>query len=222
MQAYIKYKAYYNKKATASKLKEAYFVYVLHTKTEHQGSKSPRTENWWLGPYFLENMSANNTYLVGKAGTHKTQVLYRMRMRQFTPRQTPADIPVTPQEYKPDPHLSLKHDDLFARARECDYEQPIFDAKNNNATPPNSTEFRLQSDISTEEMRNTPGTAHECSPEIIPQTEELSDVTDTCPDMEPDVEARSEEPESSPTDPRSSKYNLRHNPKPKCNDDYRY
>ena len=40
--------------------------------------------------------------------------------------------------------------------------------------------------------------------------------------MEPDVESSSEQPENSPTNPRSSKYNLRHNPKPNCNDDYRY
>ena len=71
-------------------------------------------------------------------------------------------------------------------------------------------------------MRNTPGTAHECFPEIFPQTDEFSDVTDTYPHMELDVEASSEQPESSPTNPRSSKYNLRHNLKPNCNDDYRY
>ena len=35
-----------------------------------------------------------------------------MRMRQFTPREPPADIRVKPQEYKPDPEVSLNHDDL--------------------------------------------------------------------------------------------------------------
>ena len=68
-------------------------------------------------------------------------------------------------------------------------------------------------------MRNTPGTTHECSPEIFSQTEQLSDVTDTYPDVEPDVEASWEQPESSPTNPRSSKYNLRHYPKLNCNED---
>ena len=118
--------------------------------------------------------------------------------------------------------MSLKNDDLYARAWECDYERPIFVAENNNATPPNSTETPVQSDLSTEEMRNTPGTSHESSPEIFPQTKELGDVTDTYPDMEPDVEASSEQPESSPTNPRSSKYNFYHGPKTNCNDDYRY
>ena len=71
-------------------------------------------------------------------------------------------------------------------------------------------------------MRDTPGTAHECSPKTFRQTEELSDVTNTYPDMEPDVEASLERPESSPTNTRSSKNNLRQNPKPNCNNDYRY
>ena len=44
MQAYIKYKAYYYKKANASKLKEADFVYVLQPKADHQGSTFSFTE----------------------------------------------------------------------------------------------------------------------------------------------------------------------------------
>ena len=71
-------------------------------------------------------------------------------------------------------------------------------------------------------MRNPQGTAHECSSEISPQLEELSNVIDTYPDMESDAETSMEQPNSSPTNHRSFKYNLRHNPIPTCNDDYRY
>ena len=142
-----------------------------------------------------------------------------MRMRPFTHRQPPADIRVKPQEYKVDPEVSLNHDDFYARAWEYDYEQPIFEAENNNTAPPNSQEIPAQSEFSTEEVRNTPGTTHHCSPESFPQTNEVSDVTDTYPHMEPDMETSSEQPENSPTNPRSSKYNLRHNPKPNCNED---
>ena len=39
MQAYIKYEAYYDKKANDSKLKEADYVYILQSKVNHQGSK---------------------------------------------------------------------------------------------------------------------------------------------------------------------------------------
>ena len=139
-----------------------------------------------------------------------------------TPRQPPPDIPVNPKEYKSDPEVSLNHDDLYARAWEYNYEQPVFDAENDKAASSNLQEIPLQSDFSTEEMRNTPEIAHDCSPEVFPYTDEVSDVADTCPHTEPDVESSSEQQEKSPTNPRSSKYNLRHNPKLNCNDDYRY
>ena len=219
LQAYIKYKAYYDKKANASKLKEADYVYVLQPKADHQGSKLPFTEFRWVGPFIIEKVLPNKNSLVRIIGTNKMQVLHRMRMRQFTPRQPSADIPVKPQEYKSDPEVRLNHDDSYARAWEYDYEQPFFDAENNNAVPPNPQENPVQSDFLTEEMRDTPENTHECSPEIFPRTDGISDVTDTYPHMEPDVESSSEQPGISATNPRSSKYNLRHNPKPNCNDD---
>ena len=222
VQAYIKYKAYHDKKAIASKLKEADYVYILQPKADHQGSKIPFTEFRWIGPYVIEKVLPNNNYLIRKIGTNKTQVLHRMRMRQFTPRQPPADVTVEPQIYKSDPEVSLHHDDFYARAWEYDFEQPIFDAENDKAAPSNLQEIPVQSDYSTEEIRNTPGNAHMCSPETFPCTDEDSDVTDTYPHMELDVESSSEQLENRLTKPRSSKYNLRHNPKPNCNDDYRY
>ena len=156
MQADIKYEAYYDKKANASKLKEADYVYILQPKADHQGSKIRFTEFRWIGPYIVEKVLPNNSYLVRKIGTNKTQVLHRMRMLQFTPGQPPADITVKPQEYKSDPEVSLNQDALYARAWEYDFEQPIFDAENDNEAPPNLQEFPLQSDYSAEEMSNTP------------------------------------------------------------------
>ena len=66
MQAYIKYKAYYDKKANASKLKEADYVYILQPKADHQGSKIAFTESRWIGPYVIEKVLPNNKYLVRK------------------------------------------------------------------------------------------------------------------------------------------------------------
>ena len=37
------------------------------------------------------------------------------------------------------------------------------------------------------EMRDTQGTTHQRYPEIFPETDEISDVTDTYPHIEPDV-----------------------------------
>ena len=58
MQGYIKYKAYYYKKANASKFQEAGYVYILHPKADHQGSKIPFTEFRWTGPYIIEKSTA--------------------------------------------------------------------------------------------------------------------------------------------------------------------
>ena len=160
MQAYIKHKAYSDKKSQRFNFKEADYVYILLLKEDHQGSKIPFTEFRWIGPYIIEKVLLNNIYLVRKIGTNKTQVLHRMRMRQFTPRHTPADIPVKPQEFESDPEVSPNHDDIYASAWEYDYEQPIFDAENNNAAPPNPQEIPVQSDFSTEERRSTPGQTH--------------------------------------------------------------
>ena len=96
MQAYIKYNDYYDKKANASKLKEADYVYILQPKADRQSNKIPFTEFRWNGPCIIEKVLTNNNYLVSKSGTNKTQVLQRMKMRQFTPRQPPADITVKP------------------------------------------------------------------------------------------------------------------------------
>ena len=44
MQAYIKYKTYYDKKANSSKLRHADYVFILQPKADHQGSKIPSTD----------------------------------------------------------------------------------------------------------------------------------------------------------------------------------
>ena len=54
MQAYIKYKAYYDRKANTSKLKKADYVFILQPKADHQGSKIPFTDFRWIGPYIIE------------------------------------------------------------------------------------------------------------------------------------------------------------------------
>ena len=85
MQAYIKYKAYYDKKTNAAKLKQADYVYILQPKADHQGSKISFTDFRWIGPYIIEKVLPNNNYLVRKIGTNKTQILHRMRLPNSRP-----------------------------------------------------------------------------------------------------------------------------------------
>ena len=146
MQAYIKYKAYYDKKADASKVKQSDYVYNLQPKADHQGSKIPSTHFCWIGPYIIEKVLPNNNYLVRKIFTNKTQNLHRMRLRQFTPRQPIPDTPITPREWQPDPEFVIKHDDLYARAWECENDNPIFDSDHDNMVIPYSPEITIRSE----------------------------------------------------------------------------
>ena len=171
MQAYIKHKAYYDKKAKASKLRHTDYVFILQPKADHQGSKNPFTDFRWIGPYFIENVSPNNNYLVRKIGTNKTQILHRMRLRQFKPRQSIPDIPITPREWQPDPEVVITHDDLCARAWECEYHEPIFDSDYNNLATPSPPKITIRSEQAADEMRNTPGIILGNSPENIPQSD---------------------------------------------------
>ena len=94
-----------------------------------------------------------------------------MRLRQFTPRQSISDIPITPREWQPNPEVAIKHDDFYARAWECEYDEPIFDSDYNKLATPSSPETTIRSEQVADEMRSTPGTIPGNSPEIIPQPE---------------------------------------------------
>ena len=222
MQAYIKYKACYDKKANASKLKHADYVFILQPKADHQGSKIPFTEFRWIGPYIIEKLSPNNNYLVRKNGTIRTKILHRMRLRHITPRQPVPDIPITPREWQLDPEVVITHDDLYARAWECEYDEPIFDSDYNNLAKPSPPETTIRSEHAADEMRNTRGIIPGNSPEIIPQPDGSHDGRDVDHDKQPDADTSVKQLDSTPTNPRSSKHDLRYNPKPNCNDDYRY
>ena len=222
MQAYIKYKAYYDKKANASKLKQADYVCILQTKADHQGSKIPFTDFRWIGPYIIEKVLPNNSYLVREIGTNKTQILHLMKLRHLTPCQPIPDIPTTPREWKPDPEVVIKHDDLYARAWDCEYDEPIFENDYNNLATLHSPEITIRFKQTADEMRKTLRTIRENSPEIIAQSHRSYDERDVDHDTQPDADTSVELIDPTPTNSRSSKYDLRHNPKLNCNDDYSY
>ena len=159
--------------------------------------------------------------MVRKIGTNKTQILHRLRLRQFTPRHPIPDIPVTPREWQPDPEVIIKHDDLYARAWGCEYDKPIFDSDRDNLKSANSREVTLRSGEAANETRSTSGTIQEDSSDTLPHTDEIEDGMNTDHYMQPDADTSVEQIDPMPTNPRSAKYHLRHNPRPNCNDDNR-
>ena len=76
------------------------------------------------------------------------------------------------------PELTIKQDDLYARAWECEYDKPKFDSDYNNLVRPNSTEITIWSEEAADEMRSTPRTIQENFPGSIPETNRSYDGLD--------------------------------------------
>ena len=87
---------------------------------------------------------------------------------------------------------------------------------------PKSPEVTVRSEQAVDKTRSTPGTIQKDTSEILPHTHGIDDGTDTDQYMQPDADTTVEQIHSTPTNPRSSKYDLRHNPRPNCINDYRY
>ena len=107
-------------------------------------------------------------------------------------------------------------------SNKCEYDERIFDSDHNNLATPRPPEITIRSEQTADEMRTTPGTIPANSPEIIPHTDGSCDGMDVDHDMQPPGDPSVDQLDPTPTNPRSSKYDLRHNPKSNCNEDYRY
>ena len=109
--------------------------------------------------------------MVRKIGINQTQILHRMTLRQFKPRQLIPDISLTPREGQPDPEVVIKHDDFYARAWVCEYDKAIFVSDRDNMIRPKSPEITVKSKEAADEKRSTPVTTRACSPEVISQVD---------------------------------------------------
>ena len=135
-------------------------MFILQLKADHQGSKIPFIDFCWIGTYIIEKVLPNNNYLVRNNGTNRTQILHQMRLRQFTLHQPIPDIPITSRKWQPDPEVVIKPDDLYARAWECEYDEPIFDSDYNNLPTPSSPEITIRSKQAAGELKSTPELYH--------------------------------------------------------------
>ena len=136
-----------------------------------------------------------------------------MRLQKFTPRKPIPDILITPREWQPDPEVVIKNDDLYARAWECEYDEPMFDSDYDNLAIPSSPEFTIRSEQTADETGNIPVTIPESPPQIIPEAHTSYDGRDVDRDTQPDAGTGVEQLEPMSSNPRE--YDLRHTPKAK-------
>ena len=111
MQSYLKYKQYYDKKATATPLKVNDYCYVLIPKADNQSRKFAFKDCIWTGPYTVVKVLSNNNYVVRRTGTRYTQILQRIRLKLYAPNQRVPDVTVRRDDYLPDPEVKTTHND---------------------------------------------------------------------------------------------------------------
>ena len=66
---------------------------MLHFTTiaDHQGSKIPLREFRWIGSYGVEEVLSNESYIVRKLNSNKTQFLHRTELRKYEPKSVLKD-----------------------------------------------------------------------------------------------------------------------------------
>ena len=119
MQSYLKYKRFYDKKASATPLKIEDYCYVLNQKADNQLMKFAFKDCIWTGPYIVVKVLSNNNYVVRRTGTRYTQTLHRIRLRLYVPNQR-----------VPDPEVKTTHNDWYAQVWETEFGEVLFGSPN--------------------------------------------------------------------------------------------
>ena len=243
MQSYLKYKAYYDRKAKAAPLTTTDYCYILNPKADTQATKIPFREFRWIGPYKVEKVLPNNNYIVRRLGTNKTQLLHRIRLRKFTPSALLANYFVRETDWQKDDNIIIPHDDLYAHTWATNFGTDPFDTElpDNEQDdiqdyvpinhPPsleiskNSGEAPVeQTTVPNEET--LPGNAENEIDAIDNQQDSLPNPTidaEKSPENTDENQGNEEvQKEKIPTNTRGKKYNLRPNPNPNFSDSYRY
>ena len=252
MQSYLKYKAYYDRKAKAAPLTTEDYCFILNPKAGTQATKIPFREFRWVGPYKVEKVLPNNIYIVRRLGTNKTQLLHRIRLRKYISQAPLADNFVRETEWQKEDTL-ISQDDLYAHTWNTNFGPSPFDTTLENCEqqgdtvdyepisqpeiyrPPAHNNFENSGGIPAEQpavnneepqlIEKTPSENE--SHEPIPETSRKPENSqDTPPQISPQTPEKNPEIDAQGAEEivntRSEKYNLRPNPNPNYSDLYRY
>ena len=233
MQSYLKYKQYYDKKATATPLKVNDYCYVLNPKADNQSMKFAFKDCIWTGPYIVVKVLSNNNYVVRRTGTRYTQTLHRIRLRLYAPNQRVPDVTVRREDYLPDPEVKTTHNDWYAQAWETEFGEVLFgnttESATKEATVTEVADTTRNDEITTENDVAQTATNENAEGDKTPSDNVTSfdlDVSDNPYILTPPpIQSLPKTPELPPIvvgyNPRKvGRYNLRPNPRPNVNPDF--
>ena len=183
----------------------------------------------WTGPYVVVEVLSNNNYVVRRTGTRYTQTLHRIPLRLYASNQRVSVVTVRREDYIPDPEVKTTHNDWYAQAGETDFGEVLFGMPTENS----SEEATI-----TEITDKTEADATTADNEVVKTaTVENSDwdktssdnVTSFNLDVSDDPYILTPPPKTPELPPivveynsrKVGRYNLRPNPRPNANPDFR-
>ena len=172
---------------------------------------------------------SNNNYTIRKIGTRYTQTLHRIRIRPYVTDQRIPDVTVRSNEYLPDPDVKVSHNEWYAVSWEMDFGKQIDELDTSKNT---ETEQRTEiQEVTSTDDNTMPQKLPDNTDEMIPPSPDFSNLTTDVGDnpyirRPPPIQSPPIPPKSPPTvvgyNPRkTAKYNLRPNPKPNADPDFR-
>ena len=125
MLPYLKYKNYYDCKASTAPLKINDYCYSLNPKADNQSTKFAFPDCIWTGPYIAKQLLSINNYTIPKIGTRYTQTLHRIRICPFVPKQRISDVTVRSNQNLLDPDVKVSHNERYATSWKMDFGEQI-------------------------------------------------------------------------------------------------
>ena len=179
---------------------------------------------------------SNNNYTKQKLGTRYTQTLRRIRIRPYVPDQRFPDVTVRSKrsnDYLPDPDVKTSNNEWYAVSWEVDFGKQIDGNEISKGTETNQpVVIKEETNINDETTTpQTPRNQTEDTNDVAPPLPDFSNLTTDVADnpyirRPPPIESSPIPPRPPPTNvgynPRKiAKYNLRPNPKPNADPDFR-
>ena len=142
LDAYHKYRTYYDKKAAAKPLVQKQYCLLLNPSLLTQSDFAAKSCTIWLSLYKIEKVLTKSNYLIRKIGTPYTQCVHRIRLRPITPNYDVEDISVTQQDFKPDLLLGKyrSEHEIFDEALEISLNEDIIEMPEVPTTEHNRTD----------------------------------------------------------------------------------
>ena len=100
------------------------YCFVLQPNADHQGLKIPSRDYRWVGPFIIQKVLPKVNSIVRRLSTNKTQILHRIRLQKFVPKQ-PLEDNFREEHLQQDEEIVIPQDDLYIITWETNFGEQL-------------------------------------------------------------------------------------------------